>query len=63
MLFRSVALEHGDGAAIPSDSVNVLLMGSPVLLAGLVLMLLVELIRRWHYRLPADSKKRKKAEG
>ena len=58
----AIAMEHGDGASIPSDTVNVLLIGSPVLLVGLVFMLLVEWIRRWHYRLPADSRKHKKAE-
>ena len=60
---NTVVLEHGDSASIPSDTANVLIMGSPVILVGLAFMLLVELIRRWHYRLPADSKKRKKAEG
>ena len=60
---NAAAMERGDGAAIPSDSVNVLLIGSPVLLVGMVFMLLVELIRRWHYRMPADSKKHRKAEG
>ena len=60
---NTIVLEHSDGASIPSDSVNVLLMGFPVFLVGLAVMLLVELIRRWHYRLPADSKKREKAEG
>ncbi|MBQ6960783.1 MAG: hypothetical protein IJP78_07390 [Clostridia bacterium] len=60
---NSVVLEHGDGASIPSDAANVLLIGSPVLAAGLVFMLLVELFRRRHYRLPADSKKRNSSEG
>lgn len=60
---NAVVLEHSDGAAIPSDAVNVLLIGSPVLLAGVIFMVLVEIIRRRHYRLPADSKKRNSAEG
>ena len=59
---NTVVLEHSDGTSIPSDSVNVLLMGLPVILVGLVFMLLVEFIRRWHYQLPANGKKRKKAE-
>ncbi len=60
---NAVVMEHSDGAAIPSDAVNVLLIGSPVLLAGLIFIVLVEIIRRRHYRLPADSKKRNSAEG
>ena len=60
---NSVVLEHGDGASIPSDAANVLLIGSPVLLVGLVFMLLVEFFRRWHYRLPADSNKKNHTEG
>lgn len=60
---NSVVLEHGDSASIPADSVNVLLIGSPVLAVGLVFMLLVELVRRWHYRLPDDSNKHNMAEG
>lgn len=60
---NAVVMEHSDGAFIPSDAVNVLLIGSPVLAAGLVFMLLVEIIRRRHYRLPSDSKKRNIAEG
>ena len=61
---NEVVMEHGDAASIPSDSVNVLLIGSPVVLVGLVFIFIVEFIRRWHYRLPADSKKHryKKAE-
>ena len=60
---NAVVMEHSDGAAIPSDAVNVLLIGSPVLLAGLIFIVLVEIIRRRHYRLPADSKKRNSTEG
>lgn len=60
---NSVVMEHSDGASIPSDAVNVLLIGSPVLAVGLVFMLLVELFRRRHYRLPSDSKKHNSAEG
>ena len=60
---NAVAMEHSDGASIPPSSVNVLLIGSPVILVGLVFMLLVELIRRRHYKLPAESKKRNSAEG
>ena len=60
---NSVVLEHSDNATIPADSVNVLLMGSPVLAVGLVFMLLVEFVRRWHYRLPEDRRKHKMAEG
>ncbi len=60
---NAAVMERGDSASIPSDTVNVLLIGSPVLLIGLLLVLLVELIRRRHYRLPADSRKRKNVEG
>ncbi len=58
---NTVVMEHSDSASIPADSVNVLLMGSPVLAVGLVFILLVEFVRRWHYRLPNDGRKHKMA--
>lgn len=56
-------LAAGDVTQVPPDWASVLLLGSPVLLVGLVFMNLVELIRRRHYRLPNKKKKPKKSEG
>lgn len=56
-------LARSDQPRVPADWVNVLCIGSPVLLVGLILMALVELFRRRHYRLPADSKISKNIEG
>ena len=59
----SPTLSFAASSSVTADAVNVILIGSPVLLVGLVFILLVELFRRRHYKLPADSKKRNNAEG
>ncbi len=58
----AVILAAADGTRVPPDWINVLAIGSPVLLVGFVFMILVELIRRHHYRLPSDLKKRGKKQ-
>ena len=60
---NAAAMEEADDVTVPADWLNVVIIGAPVLLAGLLVMLLVELARRPHYRLPADWKIREKAEG
>ena len=57
------ALTAADVTQVPPTWASVLLLGSPVLLVGLVFMTLIELIRRRHYRLPVKKTKRNKNEG
>ena len=49
-------LEAGDGAKAPSDPVNILALGSPVFLLGLLVILIIERFKRHAYRLPVNMK-------
>ena len=57
--------EEEDKATFPESWKNVLLLGCPVLLAGLLILWIIELIKRRHYILPDEGKqsdrRRKKA--
>ena len=48
-----------DRADVPSDLVNVLFMGSPVFALGLLVMGIIERIKKRSYRLPTEQKRRK----
>ena len=58
-------LEEEDHATFPESWKNVLLLGCPVLLAGLLILWMIELIKRRHYILPDEgrqsARRRKKA--
>ena len=49
-----------DRADVPSDLVNVLFMGIPVFLLGLLIMGAIERFKKRSYRLPTEQKRRKK---
>ena len=49
-----------DRAEIPSDLVNILSLGIPVLLLGMIIMMIVERFVKRKYRLPTETKKRRK---
>ena len=61
--FRTAARVFLDPNKLIREDAYPFLMRGNVLAAGLVIMLLVEIIRRRHYRLPSDSKKHNSAEG
>ena len=50
-------LAENDQATFPANWQNVLLLGCPVLLAGLLVLLIIELIRGRFYRLPDEGKR------
>lgn len=52
-------LMEADATLVPPDWLNILVMGLPILLAGILLMLIAELFRRRSYRLPTDGRKKK----
>lgn len=54
------ALDAADRTEVPPDWQNILVLGAPVLLFGLLVMLAIELIRRRAYRLPTEKKNRPK---
>ena len=45
---------------MPSDLVNVLFMGIPVFILGLLIMGVIERFKKRSYRLPTEQKRRKK---
>ena len=49
-----------DRADVPSDLVNVLFMGIPVFLLGLLVIGVIERFKKRSYRLPTEQKRRKK---
>ncbi len=49
-----------DRADVPSDLVNVLFMGIPVFILGLLVMGIIERFKKRSYRLPTEQKKRKR---
>jgi hypothetical protein len=49
-----------DRADVPSDLVNVLYMGIPVFLLGLLIMGVIERFKKRSYRLPTEQKRRKR---
>ena len=49
-------LEDEDSASFPENWQNVLLLGSPVMLAGLLILWVIERIRRRSYRIPGEGK-------
>ncbi len=49
-----------DRADVPSDLVNVLFMGIPVFLLGLLIMGVIERFKKRSYRLPTEQKRRKR---
>ena len=49
-----------DRADVPSDLVNVLFMGIPVFITGLLIMGVIERFKKRSYRLPTEQKRRKK---
>lgn len=49
-----------DRADVPSDLVNVLFMGIPVFVLGLLVMGIIERFKKRSYRLPTEQKKRKR---
>ncbi len=49
-----------DRADVPSDLVNVLFMGIPVFILGLLIMGVIERFKKRSYRLPTEQKRRKK---
>ena len=51
------ALRKGDAAGIPPDVVTILVLGCPVLLLGLLVMFVIERIKRRAYLLPTEGKK------
>ena len=51
------ALKKEDAAAIPPDVVTILVLGCPVLLLGLLVMFVIERIKRRAYLLPTEGKK------
>ena len=50
-------LAENDQATFPANWQNVLLLGCPVLLAGLLVLWMIELIRGRFYRLPDEGKR------
>ena len=50
-------LAENDQVTFPANWQNVLLLGCPVLLAGLLVLWIIELIRGRFYRLPGDGKR------
>jgi len=50
-------LAENDQATLPANWQNVLLLGCPVLLAGLLVLWMIELIRGRFYRLPDEGKR------
>ncbi len=51
-----------DRADVPMDAVNVLALGVPVLLLGLLIMMIIERFKKRSYRLPTEIRERKKTE-
>ncbi len=49
-----------DRAESPTDVVNILLLGIPVMLLGLLVMMIVEQFKKKSYRLPTEQKRRKR---
>ena len=49
-------LRAGDSAVIPPDWITILVLGSPVMLLGILIMIVVERIKRRSYRLPTEGK-------
>lgn len=48
-----------DRAELPSDLVNVLFMGIPVFVLGIIIMGVIERFKKRNYRLPTEQKKKK----
>ena len=56
------ALKAEDVATIPSNLANILLLGIPVLLVGILLIFIAEQFQRLRYRLPVEGRKARKNE-
>ena len=52
------ALKAGDGAKLPADWITILALGCPVMLLALLVMAVIERIKRRAYRLPTEGKAR-----
>lgn len=52
---RTILAEE-DKATFPENWQNILLMGSPVILAGLIILLIIEKIKGRHYRIPGEGR-------
>ena len=55
-------LEEEDTVTFPEDWQNVLLLGSPIMLAGLLILWVIERIKRRAYLLPGEGRKAAKRE-
>ena len=55
-------LVESDRAEMPSDVVHILLLGIPVLLAGFLIMWIIEKFKKRSYRLPTEQKKRRRKD-
>ena len=55
-------LEEEDKVTFPESWKNILFLGSPVILAGLFILWVIERIRRRHYRIPGEGRQSEKRE-
>lgn len=55
-------LEEEDQVSFTENWKNVLLLGSPVILAGLLVLWIIERIRKRHYRIPGEGRQSEKRE-